>query len=143
MPHYGVKKIFEGEFLKFIYCEKTTKFCGIYTLLLTVCAVVKSKGKILQNFVVFSEYMNFNNMGSPSFLCKQEIFFFAKILNRMFRTKDEYISMHFTFFVLSTSQNILDYFIKEKKQSYHARTLLKVYCTRYYKSIIKLRSNLN
>ena len=28
-------------------------------LLLTVCTVVKSKGKISQSFVAFSEYMNF------------------------------------------------------------------------------------
>ena len=27
---------------------------------LTACTVVKSKGKISQNFVAFSEYMNFN-----------------------------------------------------------------------------------
>ena len=27
---------------------------------MTVCTVVKSKGKISQNFVAFSEYMNFN-----------------------------------------------------------------------------------
>ena len=48
-------------FLKFIYSEKATKFCNIFPLLLTVCTVVKSKGKILQNFVAFSKYMNFNN----------------------------------------------------------------------------------
>ena len=47
-------------FLKFTYSEKATKFCEIFPLFLTVCTVVKSKGKILQNFVVFSEYMNFN-----------------------------------------------------------------------------------
>ena len=46
--------------LKFIYSEKATKFCEIFPLLLTVCTVVKSKGKILQNFVAFSEYINFN-----------------------------------------------------------------------------------
>ena len=45
--------------VKFIYSEKATKFCEIFTLLLTVCTVVKSKVKILQNFVAFSEYMNF------------------------------------------------------------------------------------
>ena len=45
---------------KFIYSEKATKFCEIFTLLLTVCIVVKSKAKISQNFVTFSEYMNFN-----------------------------------------------------------------------------------
>ena len=44
---------------KFIYSEKATKFCKTFTLLLTVCTVVKSKVKILQNFVAFSEYMNF------------------------------------------------------------------------------------
>ena len=45
--------------IKFIYSEKATKFCEIFPLLLTVCTVVKSKGKISQNFVAFSEYMNF------------------------------------------------------------------------------------
>ena len=38
-------------FFKFIYSEKATKFCEIFPLLLTVCNVVKSKGKISQNFV--------------------------------------------------------------------------------------------
>ena len=46
--------------LKFIYSEKATKFCKILTLLLSVCTVDKSKVKISQNFVAFSEYMNFN-----------------------------------------------------------------------------------
>ena len=41
------------------YSEKATKFCKIYPLHLTVCTAVKSKGKISQNFVAFSEYMNF------------------------------------------------------------------------------------
>ena len=45
--------------VKFIYSEKATKFCEIFPLLLTVSTVVKSKGKISQNFVTFSEYMNF------------------------------------------------------------------------------------
>ena len=45
--------------VKFIYSEKATKFCEIFPLLLTECTVVKSKGKILQNFVALSEYMNF------------------------------------------------------------------------------------
>ena len=47
-------------YLKFIYSEKATKFCEIFPLFLTVCTVVKSEGKISQNFVAFSEYMNFN-----------------------------------------------------------------------------------
>ena len=45
--------------VKFIYSEKATKFCEIFTLFLTVCTVVKSKEKISQNFVAFSEYRNF------------------------------------------------------------------------------------
>ena len=43
---------------KFIYYETATKFCEIFPLLLTTVHTVKSKGKISQNFVVFSEYMN-------------------------------------------------------------------------------------
>ena len=45
--------------LKFIYSEKATQFCEISTLDLTVCTVVKFKLEISQNFVPFSEYMNF------------------------------------------------------------------------------------
>ena len=45
--------------LKFIYSEKATKFCEIFSLLLTTALIVKSKGKNSQNFVAFSEYMNF------------------------------------------------------------------------------------
>ena len=47
----------------FIYSEKATKFCEIFPLLWTVCTAVQSKGKISQNFVGFSEYMNFNKLG--------------------------------------------------------------------------------
>ena len=45
--------------LKFVYCEKTTKFCEISTLLLSTGHTDKSKVEISQNFLVFSEYMNF------------------------------------------------------------------------------------
>ena len=46
---------FEGSFeLKFIYSEKASKFCEIFTLLLTG-TTYKSKVKISQNSVVFSE----------------------------------------------------------------------------------------
>ena len=37
--------------LKFIYSEKATKFCEIFTLLLSYVLPVKSKVKISQNFV--------------------------------------------------------------------------------------------
>ena len=45
--------------LKFIYSQKATKFCEISTLLLSYVVPVKSKVEISQNFVPFSEYMNF------------------------------------------------------------------------------------
>ena len=46
--------------LKFIvYSEKATKSCEIFTFLLSVCTVDKSMVKISQNFVAFSEYMDF------------------------------------------------------------------------------------
>ena len=45
--------------VKFIYSEKATKSCEIFPLLLTAVHTVKSKGKISENFVPFSEYMNF------------------------------------------------------------------------------------
>ena len=40
-----------------IYSEKATKFGEIFTLLMTTVHTVKSKGKISQNFVAFSEYI--------------------------------------------------------------------------------------
>ena len=49
-------------FLKFIYSEKATKFCKIFTLILSYVVPVKSKVKISQNFVTFSEYMNFTQL---------------------------------------------------------------------------------
>ena len=42
-----------------MYSEKAKKFCEIFTLLLSYVVPVKSKVKILQNFVASSEYMNF------------------------------------------------------------------------------------
>ena len=44
-----------------MYSEKATKFCEIFTLILTTVRTVKSKVKISQNFVAFSDYMNFTN----------------------------------------------------------------------------------
>ena len=46
--------------IKFIYFEKATNFFEISTLLLTGTTYDKSKVKISQNFVAFSEYMNFS-----------------------------------------------------------------------------------
>ena len=62
--------------LKFNYSEKATKIYEIFTL--TVCTVVKSKGKILQNFVAFSEYMNFINSSRLCSLLAVSILYFEK-----------------------------------------------------------------
>ena len=45
----------------FICSEKATKFCEISTVDLFYVATVKSTIKISQNFVSFSEYMNFTS----------------------------------------------------------------------------------
>ena len=42
-----------------IYFEKATNFYEISTVDLSYVVTVKSMMEILQNFVVFSEYMNF------------------------------------------------------------------------------------
>ena len=44
-----------------MYSEKAAKLCEISTLDLSYVVTVKSPVEILQNFVAFSEYMNFNN----------------------------------------------------------------------------------
>ena len=43
--------------VKFIYSEKATKFCEIFTVDLAYVVTVKSMVDISQNFVAFSEYM--------------------------------------------------------------------------------------
>ena len=55
-------------FLKLIYSEKATEFCEISTLLLTGTTQDKSKVEISQNFVAFSEYMNFKKISLLSSL---------------------------------------------------------------------------
>ena len=47
------------EEVKFVYSEKATKFWEISTLLLSTVHTDKSKVEILENFVAFSEYINF------------------------------------------------------------------------------------
>ena len=52
--------------LKFVYSEKATQFCEISTLLLSTVHTDKSKVEISQNFVAFSEYMNFIVLTGPN-----------------------------------------------------------------------------
>ena len=53
------RKKYSQSLVKFIYSEEATKFCDIFPILSTTVHTVKNKGNILQNFVAFSEYMNF------------------------------------------------------------------------------------
>ena len=48
--------------LKFIYFEKATNFCKISTADLSYVITVKSMMEISQNFVTFSEFMNFTKL---------------------------------------------------------------------------------
>ena len=45
--------------VKLMYSEKATKFCEIFTVDLSSVVPVKSIVEISQNFVAFSEFMNF------------------------------------------------------------------------------------
>ena len=72
--------------VKFIYSEKATKFYKIFTLLLSIFTVGKSKEQISQNFKAFSEHTNFTfiieyiiHQGPPASAITDTIsFFFQK-----------------------------------------------------------------
>ena len=71
--------------LKFMYSEKATKFCEISTILLSYVVPVKSNEEISQNFVAFSEYMNFNGLISifnmmSSLVFSPDFWFYNSIL---------------------------------------------------------------
>ena len=56
---YRKNEMQRRRYVKFICSEKATKFCEISTLDLSYIVTVKSTVEISQNFVAFSEYMNF------------------------------------------------------------------------------------
>ena len=64
--------------LKFIYSEKAIKFCEISTVDLSYVVTVKSSVEISQNFVAFSEYMNFNSVDNRC------IYFFSKEVQKVY-----------------------------------------------------------
>ena len=60
--------------LKFIYSEKATKFCEIFSYILTVCTVAFSEYvnfKVLQSFFFFNITSYIQGRGVP-FLTRQE-----------------------------------------------------------------------
>ena len=59
---FKLPQILSTILLQFIYSEKATQFFEIFTFLLSYAVSVKSKVKISQIFVAFSEYMNFKNL---------------------------------------------------------------------------------
>ena len=60
-------------YIKFIYSEKATNFCKISTVDLSYVETVKSTVEISQNFVAFSEYMNFKGSNQNYFKPKKII----------------------------------------------------------------------
>ena len=76
--------------IKFVYSEKATKFCEISTLILSTVHTDKSMVEILQNFVAFSEYMNFKEQDSQSFF--QTILWFSSDSQNF----EEYHCLNFT-----------------------------------------------
>ena len=59
MPNEIETRSYTANVLKFIYSEMATKFCKISIVDLSYVLTVKSMVDISQNFVAFSEYMNF------------------------------------------------------------------------------------
>ena len=75
----------ESSVLKFIYSEKATTFCEKFILLLSYVVSVKSKVKILKNFVAFSEYMNFNWSIRQLVVLNFFLYFFAILARTFFK----------------------------------------------------------
>ena len=67
-----------SEGIEFIYSEKAIEFCEISTLLLSYVVPVKSKLEIFQNFVAFSECMNFNRKQEAKVFGRQSEVSFQK-----------------------------------------------------------------
>ena len=65
---YFVGLLANEQSLKFIYSEKATNFWEVSTVDLSYVVKIKSMVKISQNFVAFSEYMNFNQLFKVLFL---------------------------------------------------------------------------
>ena len=73
IQHYNFLEIIVT-LIKFIYSEEATKFCEISTIDLSYGVPVKSTVESSQNFVAFSEYINFNIMYLDHFVPSQKPF---------------------------------------------------------------------
>ena len=61
---YFVGLLANEQSLKFIYSEKATNVWDISTVDLSYVVTIKSSVEVLQNFVAFSEIMNFTKLSS-------------------------------------------------------------------------------
>ena len=95
--------------VKFIYSEKATKFCEIFPLLLTTVHTVKSKGKISQNFVAFSEYMNFKSLSEALILAATDPHY-VKLL---------FIELRVHYMKIPTSEHVENMCLDKKIQNNH------------------------
>ena len=69
--------------LKFRYSEKTKKFQKNLPILATLLSNVKQIGRFLQNFVAFSEHLNFKNLKNRVWMCLNVFFFyFEKVIQK-------------------------------------------------------------
>ena len=82
---------FRFQSLKFTYSEKATNFCEISAGDFCYVVTVKSTVEILQNFVAFSEYMNFTSIQQESNL--RLLFFRKPHEDHMFRNETFFRSL--------------------------------------------------
>ena len=124
--------------VKFIYSEKATNFCKIFTVDFSHVLPVKSTVEISQNFVIFSEYMNFKI--KKALVCLTLCFdksYYEYFPSKIFRISLQWPSMNFVWNALrSINHNILwiiflwstlDFFnyLRSKKLSVKSRKMLK------------------
>ena len=84
--------------IKFLYSEKATKFFEISTIYLACVVPVKSAVEISQNFVPFSEYMNFTIiyiLSSASILWFDHFLDYRAEMCQFFRCRFENSKRHF------------------------------------------------
>ena len=84
--------LFAHQLVKFVYSEKATKFCEIFTLLLSTIHTDKIKVEISHNFVAFSKYMNFNSSLSSVYPLIQ-VKKFGDIISLVRRGLDHHFSL--------------------------------------------------
>ena len=82
-----------------MYSEKARKFCEISTLLFSYVVPVKSKVEILQDFVAFSEYMNFTTKACNAFWIDNRKYIQLRFHEIFMQNSDDRFKMNLSSFV--------------------------------------------